>query len=132
MKKEVIGKYIAIVAVLLSLVLPIGLATTAFSMYSEYQSISLFEPKETQVSADERRKGSILTLFGVGLIIPSIALLIISIAALHYRARWIVWFSVIISGFAIFVFPIGTILGAALLITLFLTRKKFVSNEVVT
>ncbi|MEE2026088.1 hypothetical protein [Alkalimonas mucilaginosa] len=132
MKNEKIGRYVAIVAVLLLLVLPIGLASTAFSMYSDFQAISLFETKETQVTSDERSIGSMLTILGVGLIVPGIALLIISIAGLRYRTRWIFWFSIMVSGFAIFIFPIGTFLTAALLTTLFLTRNKSSSAETVS
>ncbi|MFC3095128.1 hypothetical protein DRW07_16515 [Alteromonas sediminis] len=132
MKKEAIGKYVAITAVLLFLVLPVGLASTMFSMYSDFQAISLFETSEAPANANERSIGRTLTILGMGLTVPSIALLIVSVTALQYRPRWIFWFSVVVSSFVIFLFPIGTVLSVTLLVALFIIMNKPGSGKTTT
>ncbi|TQV75027.1 MotA/TolQ/ExbB proton channel family protein [Aliikangiella marina] len=121
-KVSIAGKCLAILGTILLLGLPIGIISTVFSMIETFQSITLTGSGDSKVMADSTSQALVSTVLGVALAIPGAALLTISILLFKYRKPWVYKAAFVSSIFALFVFPIGTIL--AILILVFLVKNK--------
>jgi hypothetical protein len=125
MKKEVVGKYIAILGFLFLLALPWAVANTVYSMYSAFAQITLFGTGDSKA---EITSSWVSTAIGLILFVPGFFLLLVSVIALNYRKNWVFWAMLISSILLLIIFPIGTLLGLVGLTVLFLERKSFGSN----
>lgn len=89
MKKEVIGKYIAILGALLLLALLWSIANTFYSFYSLFQEISLTGIADPKLMAGHISSTLISTVLGLVICFPGMLLLVISVTALNYRPKWV-------------------------------------------
>ena len=74
--------------------------------------------------------GSILwvTVAGLVLLVIGIVLLVVSLFGLGYRAPWLFYFLVIDGALLLFNFPVGTIIGIALLIFCVMQKDEFLTD----
>lgn len=129
MKKEVIGKYVAVLGVVLFWAPLWGVVESYLVLSPSFQEISLFSNNQPEISQEELSSASLSFLIGTFLFLVALCLLTFSVVGLHYRAKWLYWVLVIYSTMLIFVFPIGTFIGIAVLATLVFSRRKFGQNE---
>jgi hypothetical protein len=125
MKKEMIGKYIAILGLLLFWAPLWGLADTYFIMSSSFQEITLFGANDTKIPRDEMSSAALSTALGFLLCLVALILLAVSVVGLNYRTSWLFWALVVYSILLLFMKPIGTLFGLIVLVLLVLNRKKF-------
>lgn len=131
MSKEVIGKYITILGLLLFWALPLGMVDAIFPIYSSFQDISLFSTNEPKITPEEMSMLKPIVV-GFGLFMLGIMFLLISVTVLKYRTSWLFWTLIFYSFLLLFIIPIGTLFAFIGLITLGLNRKKFGSKGRVT
>jgi hypothetical protein len=125
LKKEIIGKYVAISGLLLFWAPLWGIADSYFIMASSFQEITLFGTNEPRIAADEMSSAAMSTALGFLLCIVALILLAVSVVGLNYRTSWLFWALVIYSTLLLFMIPLGTLFGLIVLTVLVLNRKKF-------
>jgi hypothetical protein len=132
LKKQDVGKYIAIVGVLLLFTLPLGVVSTFYSIFLLFNEVQINGTGDPKLMAGGLSSALVSTVQGLILCVPGLFLLLISITALRYRPKWAYWVTVVYSILLLFMFPIGSILGIAGLITIILKRHSFGSDVNVT
>lgn len=125
MKKETIGKYIAILGLLLFWSPLWGIADSYFTMASSFQEITLFGTNEPKIAPEEMSSAAMFTAIGILLSMVGLILLATAVVGLNYRKSWFFWALVIYSTLLLIIVPIGTLFGLMMLTALVLNRKKF-------
>ncbi|MDT0595757.1 hypothetical protein [Glaciecola petra] len=125
MNKETIGKYVAVLGLLLFWAPLWGIIDSYFIMSSSFQEITLFGENEPKISQEEMSSAAFSTLIGFFLFLVALCLLTFTVVGLNYRTKWLFWLLIIYSTLLLIVFPIGTLLGIIVLVALVLSRKKF-------
>jgi len=125
LKKEIIGKYVAISGLLLFFAPLWGVADLYFIMASSFQEITLFGTNAPEIAPDEMSSAAMSTAIGLLLCMVGLILLAVSVVGLNYRTSWLFWTLVIYSTLLLFIIPIGTLFGLIVLTVLVLNRKKF-------
>jgi hypothetical protein len=125
LNKEIIGKYVTVLGLLLFWAPLWGIVDTYLIMSSSFQEITLFGTNEPKISQEEMSSAALSTLMGLFLFLVALCLLTFTVVGLNYRTKWLFWILIAYSILLLFVFPIGTSLGIILLIALVLSRKKF-------
>ena len=123
------GKTLAITGAVLLFGPLIGLLGTVAGMMGAFQTLGdkgIAHPKmlaaSVQITLLATAGGMVLGLIGV-------ILLIISLFNCRYRATWFFWYLVIYGGLIMFGFPIGTIIGVALLGFCLTHKDEFLSRK---
>jgi hypothetical protein len=125
LKKEIIGKYVTILGLLLFWAPLWGVADSYFIMSSSFQEITLFGTNDTKIPRDELSSAAFSTAIGFLLCLVGLILLAVSVVGLNYRTSWVFWALAIYSTLLLFMIPIGTLFGLIGLVLLVLNRKKF-------
>lgn len=125
MKKEIIGKYVAILGLLLFLAPLWGISDSYFTMASSFQEITLFGTNDPKIAPEEMTSAAMFTAFGALLSMVGLILLAIAVVGLNYRKSWFFWALIIYSILLLIIIPIGTFFGLMVLTVLVLNRKKF-------
>lgn len=128
MKKEIIGKYIAILGLLLFWAPLWGIADSYFIMASSFGEITLYGTNDPKIPQDEISSAAMFTAIGFLLCMVGLILLAVSVVGLNYRTSWLFWMLVLYSTLLLFMIPIGTLfglIGGGGLIVLVFNRKKF-------
>ena len=125
MKKEIIGKYVAILGLLLFLAPLWGIADSYFTMASSFQEITLFGTNDPKIAPEEMTSAAMFTAIGALLSMVGLILLAIAVVGLNYRKSWFFWALIIYSILLLIIIPIGTFFGLMVLTVLVLNRKKF-------
>jgi hypothetical protein len=125
MKKEIIGKYVAILGLFLFWAPLWGIVDSYLIMSSSFQEITLFGANEPKISQEKMSSAAFSTVIGFFLVLVALCLLIFSVVGLNYRAKWVYWALIMYSTLLLFIFPVGTLLGIIVLVTLVFSRKKF-------
>ena len=132
MKTEIIGKYVAILGVIIFWAPLWGIVDSYLIMSSSFQEITLFGANEPKISQEKMSSAAFSTVIGFFLVLVALCLLILSVVGLNYRAKWVYWALIIYSTLLLFIFPVGTLLGIIVLVTLAFSRKKFGLGDKVT
>lgn len=132
MKTEIIGKYVAILGVIIFWAPLWGIVDSYLIMSSSFQEITLFGANEPKVSQEKMSSAAFSTVIGFFLVLVALCLLIFSVVGLNYRAKWVYWALTMYSTLLLFIFPVGTLLGIIVLVTLAFSRKKFGLGDNVT
>lgn len=132
MKKEIIGKYIAILGLLLFWAPLLGLADSYLIMSSSFQEITLFGTNEPKIPREQMSSAALTTVIGFLLSIVALTLLAVSVVGLNYRTKWLFWALTVYSTLLLFMVPVGTLFGSIVLVLLVLSRKKFGLGDNVT
>ena len=132
MKTEIIGKYVAILGVIIFWAPLWGIVDSYLIMSSSFQEITLFGANEPKISQEKMSSAAFSTVIGFFLVLVALCLLIFSVVGLNYRAKWVYWALIIYSTLLLFIFPVGTLLGIIVLVTLVFSRKKFGLGDKVT
>ncbi|NVJ64823.1 MAG: hypothetical protein HWD84_11440 [Flavobacteriaceae bacterium] len=130
MKKETIGKYVAILGVILFWAPLWGLIETVILMATSFNEITLFGPNDPKVPHDELRAATINIIQATLLTLVALILLAVSVTVLNYRTGWLFWVLIFYSTILLLVFPIGTVPGIISLVLLIINRNKFAINNV--
>ena len=69
-----------------------------------------------------------VTVAGMVLMLIGVVLVTVSLIGCRYRAPWFFWFLVIDGAMLLFGFPVGTVVGLALLIFCFMQREEFLRD----
>ena len=125
MKKEIIGKYVAILGLLLFWAPLWGIADSYFTMASSFQEITLFGTNDPKIAPEEMTSAAMFTAIGALLSMVGLILLAIAVVGLNYRKSWFFWALIIYSILLLIIIPIGTFFGLMVLTVLVLNRKKF-------
>ena len=125
MNKEIIGKYVAVLGLLLFWAPLWGIVDSYLIMSSSFQEITLFGASEPEISQEEMSSAVWSTVIGFFIFLVALCLLTFSVVGLNYRTKWLFWALTIYSTLLLFMFPVGTLLGIVVLATLVLTRNKF-------
>jgi hypothetical protein len=131
-KTEIIGKYVAILGVIIFWAPLWGIVDSYLIMSSSFQEITLFGANEPKVSQEKMSSAAFSTVIGFFLVLVALCLLIFSVVGLNYRAKWVYWALTMYSTLLLFIFPVGTLLGIIVLVTLAFSRKKFGLGDNVT
>jgi hypothetical protein len=131
-KTEIIGKYVAILGVIIFWAPLWGIVDSYLIMSSSFQEITLFGANEPKISQEKMSSAAFSTVIGFFLVLVALCLLILSVVGLNYRAKWVYWALIIYSTLLLFIFPVGTLLGIIVLVTLAFSRKKFGLGDKVT
>jgi hypothetical protein len=131
-KTEIIGKYVAILGVIIFWAPLWGIVDSYLIMSSSFQEITLFGANEPKISQEKMSSAAFSTVIGFFLVLVALCLLIFSVVGLNYRAKWVYWALIIYSTLLLFIFPVGTLLGIIVLVTLVFSRKKFGLGDKVT
>jgi len=123
--KEIIGKYVAVLGLLLFWAPLWGIVDSYLIMSSSFQEITLFGASEPEISQEEMSSAVWSTVIGFFIFLVALCLLTFSVVGLNYRTKWLFWALTIYSTLLLFMFPVGTLLGIVVLATLVLTRNKF-------
>ena len=132
MKTEIIGKYVAILGVIIFWAPLWGIVDSYLIMSSSFQEITLFGANEPKISQEKMSSAAFSTVIGFFLVLVALCLLILSVVGLNYRAKWVYWALIIYSTLLLFILPVGTLLGIIVLVTLAFSRKKFGLGDKVT
>tara|TARA_B110000046_G_C12702626_1_gene277216 strand:- start:111 stop:509 length:399 start_codon:yes stop_codon:yes gene_type:complete len=124
-KKEIIGKYVAILGLLLFWAPLWGIADSYFTMASSFQEITLFGTNDPKIAPEEMTSAAMFTAIGALLSMVGLILLAIAVVGLNYRKSWFFWALIIYSILLLIIIPIGTFFGLMVLTVLVLNRKKF-------
>ena len=124
---QVIGKKLAIIGLILQLGPYIGLLITAFGMLQTFSHKTA--TTDINILSSEISHVIIATLVGLIFGLLGIVMIFISLLRYRYRAEWFFWLLTIYGTLNLFVFPLGTIPGLALLIFCITNRKEFFRNE---
>jgi glucan phosphoethanolaminetransferase (alkaline phosphatase superfamily) len=125
MNKGIIGKYVAVVGLMLFWAPLWGIVDTYLIMTSSFQEITLFGPNEPKISQEEMSSAALSIAIGFILFLVALCLLTFLVVGLNYRTKWLFWTLIIYSTLLLFMFPIGTLFGIIVLVALVLSRKKF-------
>jgi hypothetical protein len=125
MNKETIGKYVAVLGLLLFWAPLWGIIDSYLIMSSSFQEITLFGNNEPKISQEEMSSTALSTVTGFILFLVALCFLTFSVVGLNYRTEWLFWALIIYSTLLLFMFPVGTVLGVTVLAALVLNRKKF-------
>ncbi len=119
------GKALALAGAVLQLGPVIGVLGTVAGTMRAFQTLGsrgIDNPRQLAAAMSivlcATAAGAVLGL--VGLI-----LLLVSVFGCRYRAPWLFWFLVIYGGVMVFAYPVGTIIGAALLVICLTCRDQF-------
>ena len=128
MKKQK-GRKIALWGAWLQLGLVFGLGGTVIGMINAFEKIALNEPGDPALLANDISFALITT--AIGLIPALVGLIFLGIALFgkKYRAAWFFWFLIIYSCFLALYFPVGTIIGVALIIYLIWNKDEFLKGK---
>ena len=85
MKKEIIGKYVAILGLLLFWAPLWGIADSYFTMASSFQEITLFGTNAPKIAPVEMSSAAMFTAIGALLSVVGVILLAIAVMGLNYR-----------------------------------------------
>jgi biopolymer transport protein ExbB len=88
LKKQDVGKYIAIVGVLLLFTLPLGVVNTFYSIFLLFNEVQINGTGDPKLMAGGLSSALVSTVQGLILCVPGLFLLLISITALRYRPKW--------------------------------------------
>ncbi|MGQ8367208.1 hypothetical protein [Glaciecola sp. 1036] len=125
MNKETVGKYVAIIGLLLFWAPLWGIIDSYLNMSSSFQEITLFGANEPKTSQQEMSSAVLSTVIGFFLFLVALCLLTFSVVGLNYRTKWFFWALIIYSTLLLLAFPFGTVVGIIVLVVLFISRKKF-------
>ena len=128
MKKEMIGKYLAILGLLLFWAPLWGIADSYFIMASSFGEITLYGTHDPKIPQDEMSSAVMFTAIGFLLCLVGLILLAVSVVGLNYRTSWLFWVLLLYSTLLLFMIPISTLfgfIGGIGLIGLVFNRKKF-------
>ncbi|MFT7278724.1 MAG: hypothetical protein ACI9W0_003279 [Gammaproteobacteria bacterium] len=125
MNKETIGKYVAVLGLLLFWAPLWGIVDSYLIMSSSFQEITLFGSNEPKISQEEMSSTALSTVTGFILFLVALCFLTFSVVGLNYRTKWLFWALIIYSTLLLFMFPVGTVLGVTVLAALVLNREKF-------
>jgi hypothetical protein len=125
MNKEIIGKYVAILGLLLFWAPLWGIVDSYLVMSSSFQEITLFGTNEPEISQEEMSSAALSYVIGLFLFLVALILLTVSIVGLNYRTKWLFWVLIIYSTLLLFMFPLGTLFGIIVLVLLIISRRKF-------
>jgi len=130
LKKEIIGKYVTILGLLLFWAPLWGGADTYFVMSSSFQEITLFETNDPTIAPGALSSAAMTTAIGFLLCMLGLILLAISVIGLNYRTGSLFQTLIIYSTLLLFMIPIGTLLGLIGLTVLVLNRKNL--DQIIT
>ena len=135
MKNEILGKYFAILGLILFWGPLWGIADSYFIMDSSFQEITLFGVNETKISREEMSLAAKYSAIGFLLFVLAIVLLAVSIMVLNYRKYWVFRLLIVYSILLIILLPLLTLLGGVGIVgltLLILNRNKFSESNHVT
>jgi len=121
------GKNLAIMGLVLQLGPYIGLLITIFGVTNTFSAHK--EPTDLKMFSAEMTHDLIPTWVGLICGLLGIVLIFISLVSYRYRAQWFFWFLMIYGTLSLFMYPIGTVIGLALLVFCLTYRKEFFRNE---
>ncbi len=123
------GKKLAITGSILLLGGPLfGLMGTIIGMLSAFQTMGSEGSENAEALASDIGFSLITTTIGLCIGIIGGIMMLIALFVVKYRAPWFFWYYVIMSTLGLFNFPVGTILGALMLVYLILHRKEFINR----
>lgn len=102
-----------------------GLLGTIIGMISTFQKIGSGEMGQPEALANDIGFALSTTAIGLCFGIIGLILMLIALFVQKYRAPWFFWFLTICSILWMFLFPIGTVLGIAILIFLITHQEEF-------
>jgi biopolymer transport protein ExbB len=124
------GKSVALTGLILLLFGPMsGLLGTVIGMMSAFHTLGsngIGDPKSLATNI-----GVVLwaTVLGLTLGLIGMVLIFISLFLSRYRAPWFFWFLVIDGALMLFTFPIGTVIGTALLAYCLIHKDEFLGAQ---
>ena len=123
------GKVLAVAGAPLLFWPVLGLLGTVFGISHAFQSLGSRGIAEPSQLAASMQLVLLATAAGFLLALAGLILLIVSLVGCRYRAPWLFWFLVIYGALIVMAFPVGTILGASLLIFCFTHKQEFLGPE---
>ena len=128
MKKEK-GRTIALWGAWLQLGLVFGIGGTMVGMINAFGRMTTDQPGDAELLANDISFALVTT--AIGLIPASVGLVLLGIAlfGMRYRAPWFFWLLIIYSGLCALAFPVGTIIGVAMIIYLIWIKHEFLEKK---
>ena len=123
------GRKIALWGAWLQLGLVFGLGGTIIGMISAFEKIAGNQPADPAMLADDMSFALITTAIGLIPGLVGLVLLGIALFGKKYRATWFFWFLVVYGALLAVSYPIGTIIGVALIIYLVWNKDEFLRRK---
>ena len=123
-----LGNRLAVIGSVLHAGPIIGIIGTTISMVRAFSAMGSEGMGDPQLLAQSI--GASLITTAIGLIIGCIGLLLILVTTFgrNHKPKWLYWFLLTASFFWLLLFPVGSVIGLALLIYLLSQRKTFIGD----
>ena len=123
------GRKIALWGAWLQLGLVFGLGGTVIGMINAFEKIAENGTGDPTLLANDISFALITTAIGLIPALLGLVFLGIALFGMKYRSLWFFWFLIIYSGLWALNFPIGTIIGVALIIYLIWNKDEFLKRK---
>ncbi len=123
------GKTTALTGAILQIGPIFGLIGTIFGMLETFRVITVEGTGEAEDLSAGISAALVSTQIGFVFGFVGMILLAIALFGYKYRAKWFFWFLIVYSAFSILGFPIGTILGIALLVYVLKRKQEFLEAD---
>ena len=123
------GRKFALWGAWLQLGFVFGLGGTIIGMISAFEKIGGNQPTDPAMLADDMSFALITTAFGLIPALVGLALLGIALFGKKYRAIWFFWFLVVCGALWALNYPVGTIIGVALILYLVWRKDEFLKRN---
>jgi hypothetical protein len=123
------GRKFALWGAWLQLGLVCGLGGTIIGMINAFGKIAENEIEDPALLANDISFALITTAIGLVPALLGLIFLGIALFGKKYRAAWFFWFLIIYSCFLALYFPVGTIMGLALIIYLIWNKDEFIKSK---
>lgn len=123
------GKALALAGAWLQLGKILGTGAILVGMAESFDKASQHGAADPETLAEDI-SSMVLPAVGVSVLgLVGTVLLLVAFFGKEYRARWFYWFMMVYSIFALFTFPVGTVIGIICLIALSKRKEEFFAQE---
>jgi len=127
-KREQLGKALSVIGCILQSGIIIGIVISILKMVSAFQEITLYGAGDSKVMAGMISSALVSTVLGGVVAFPGLLINILALSISSYGSPWLFRALIVSSIFWMLAFPIGTILGVILLVTVLKKRKIYLNG----
>lgn len=110
----------------------LGLTGTVIGMVHAFITLSSSSTSDPQRLSANMGNALIATTIGLGFCLVGLVFINIALFGMHYRAPWFFWFLMVYGGVLLLGFPVGTVMGVALLAFCLMRKEEFLAPSAAT